>query len=322
MNVTKIEDLMRHQGQLVSFQGQLVGMTKLISQHRKPYYRLTLEDRDQRCFCHVWPEVNFLFTHMAMLDVRAKPILEIAGRVQSLDNKPMCRVSEISVVDSTQFGTLPGLVIPLRARDAHRELWQYIESLHVRSLQSFLTRVFNDPDIYHGFVHSRASESSHHAFPGGLMVHSLQVARLVNLMGRELGLQEEELQIAIVGGLLHDLGKVHTVGASNPRPMPPKLFRHEVRTLFLLTPHLTALRSDWAEGAWVLEHLLDRMIANPDKRGTQFIGQDLIQHADQASAANQCGKRLSDFMQEGRYALSHPANLDMEDITGSTRTHA
>lgn len=321
MNVTKIANLMRHQGQLVSFQGQLVGMTQLTSQHLKPYYRLTLEEGGQHCYCHVWPEVSFLFSHMDMLDCRARPMLEIAGRVQLLDNKPMCRVSEISVIESTQFGTMPGVVIPLRARDAHQELWQYVESLPVSPLHSFMTRVFNDPDIYPGFVHSRASENSHHAFPGGLLMHSVQVGRLVGLMGREFGLQEEEMHLAIVGGLLHDLGKVHTVGASNPRPMPPKLFRHEVRTIFLLAPHLASLRSAWAEGAWALEHLLDRLITHPDKRGTIFIAQDLIHHADQASAANQCGKKLSDFMQEGRYSLWHPANQDKDDQLEREQAH-
>lgn len=309
MIVTKIADLLCHQGQHVSFRGQLIGISKLISQHGKPYYRLILEADGQQCLCHVWPEVSFLFGHMGMLDLKAWPTLEIVGRMQALDNKLMCSVSEISLVDNA----MPTMAIPLRASQAHCDLWGYVKNLPLKPLKRFMLSVLNDPAIYPGFVYSRASESSHHAFPGGLLVHSVQVGRLVDLMGREFALNETELHLSIVGGLLHDIGKVQTVGAANPRPMPPKLFRHEVRSIFLLAPHLEELRSEWPEGAWVLEHLLDRMITNPDKRGTLFIGQDLIHHADQASAANQCGKKLKDFMQEGRYAAWHPANQIAEN---------
>src|ERR687890_332827 len=38
--------------------------------------------------------------------------------------------------------------------------------------------------------------------------HALQVARLSRLVGRELGLNEEELEWLVHGALLHDLGKL------------------------------------------------------------------------------------------------------------------
>lgn len=310
MITTTIAELMLYQGQSVAFQGYLVGMSKQLSQHNKAYYRLTLESDGRQCLCLVWPEQDFLFKHMALLDVSSRPLLEVRGRVQSLNHAPMCRVVDIAVYDATALGGSLGVVIPMRARDAHRELRAYEQMLPIMPLRRFLTGVLNDPEIYPGFIRSRGSENSHHAFPGGLLVHSMQVARLVEVMGREFGMADDELHLSIVGGLLHDLGKVHTVGDANPRPMPPKLFRHEVRSIFLLAPHIAQLRSDWAWGAWVLEHLLDRMISSPDKRASLFLGQDLIQHADQASAASYCGKRMADFYRQGNYALWHPANQE------------
>lgn len=306
--VCTLDQIHQYQGQQVAFQGQLAGICQLLSQNGKCYYRLTLEDRGMTCYCHVWPETSHLYSHMTLLDVSQRPLLEVTGRIQSLDNRPMCRVGDISILEPSAIGRLPGVVIPLRARTAHEALWRYIESIPVLALRTFMQHVLADSAIYPGLVSARASESSHHAFAGGLLVHSMQVARLVERMGHELGMADDELHLSIVGGLLHDVGKVHTVGDANPRPMPPKLYRHEVRTIFLLAPHMAQLRAEWAEGAWVLEHLLDRMIANPDKRGTLFIGEDLIKHADQASAANQCRKSLADFMKEGSYAQWHPAN--------------
>lgn len=307
-HVCTLDQIHQFQGQQATFQGQLVGICQLLSQNGKRYYRLTLEHSGTTCYCHVWPETNHLYSHMTLLDVSQRPLLEVTGRIQSLDNRPMCRVGDISILEPSAMGSMPGVVIPLRARQAHEALWQHIESVPMPALRRFMQQVLADTEIYPGFVSARASESSHHAFAGGLLVHSVQVGRLVELMGRELGMADDELHLSIVGGLLHDVGKVHTVGYANPRPMPPKLYRHEVRSIFLLAPHMAQLRAEWAEGAWVLEHLLDRMIANPDKRGTLFIGEDLIKHADQASAANQCHKSLTDFMKEGSYAQWHPAN--------------
>lgn len=307
-HVCSLDRIHEFQGAQVTFQGNLVGISHLSSKHGKRYYRLTVEEGRFSCYCHVWAETSHLYSHMALLDVSQCPLLEVTGRIQSLNNYSMCRVADISILEASAVGSLPGVILPLRARPAHIALWEYIDAIPLPELRSFMEAVLADPEVYSGFVNARGSESSHHAFAGGLLVHSVQVARLVELMGRELSMAEDELHLSIVGALLHDLGKVHTVGEANPRPMPPKLYRHEVRTIFLLAPHIAKLRAEWSKGAWVLEHLLDRMISSPDKRSSCFIGEDLIRYADQASAANQCQKSLTDFMRAGSYAQWHPAN--------------
>lgn len=63
---------------------------------------------------------------------------------------------------------------------------------------------------YDLFVSQPAACGNHHAYPGGLLVHSLRVASL----GGKLcdfydGIYEPNRDIVVAGGLLHDIGKVY-----------------------------------------------------------------------------------------------------------------
>jgi putative nucleotidyltransferase with HDIG domain len=58
--------------------------------------------------------------------------------------------------------------------------------------------------------------------------HSERVARIAVELGRELGLQEEELSDVLLAGLLHDIGKIGIRDAvlSKPGPLTPEEFEH------------------------------------------------------------------------------------------------
>src|SRR5262249_59049645 len=58
--------------------------------------------------------------------------------------------------------------------------------------------------------------------------HSERVARIAVELGRELGLQEEELSDVFLAGLLHDIGKIGIRDAvlSKPGPLTPEEFEH------------------------------------------------------------------------------------------------
>ena len=68
-----------------------------------------------------------------------------------------------------------------------------------------LWRIFREREVVARFWTMPASARHHHALPGGLAVHSLEVAR--NLAG-QAAVGGHERDLCIAAGLLHDIGKV------------------------------------------------------------------------------------------------------------------
>jgi 3'-5' exoribonuclease len=52
------------------------------------------------------------------------------------------------------------------------------------------------------------AKSVHHAYIGGTLVHSLSVAKIARAIAKEI--PEANIDLCVVGGLLHDLGKLYT----------------------------------------------------------------------------------------------------------------
>lgn len=125
----------------------------------------------------------------------------------------------------------------------------WIGNPHVRQ---FLLRVFSDPMIGPAFLDRPASIAHHHAYPGGLFVHSVQVAW--RLFREPVGTDEKALLVA--AGLLHDVGKVRCYSPAGWRTELGCQVDHDALTLEVLAPYLQGLDAAWPQGAARLRHLL------------------------------------------------------------------
>lgn len=72
-------------------------------------------------------------------------------------------------------------------------------------LRYCVTRDLLQQDVLHGYWNSPASRRDHHAYPGGLAQHSLEVA---TMLASASGLPQEDRELGIVFALLHDFGKI------------------------------------------------------------------------------------------------------------------
>jgi 3'-5' exoribonuclease len=86
-----------------------------------------------------------------------------------------------------------------------RQTTRLIDGLRSAHLRQFMTQALLQLDALHGYWTSPASRRDHHAYPGGLAQHSLEVATLVASADPTL-LDDREL--GIVFALLHDFGKI------------------------------------------------------------------------------------------------------------------
>ena len=309
MNLVTTHTLAKYVGQDVVLQCRLMGIHHRTSQYGKPYLQLKVSDGQGNAKALIWSG-DPLYHQIEKLEGGQMPPVEIVGRVMQLDQHTFLKAQELSLVSAKHIvngaQVLPRMMVPLLAHDAHQWLVTFIEKMPSESLRTFLTGIFLDPAIGFRFIRCRASENNHHRYPGGLLVHCVQMAKIIEGIGQELELTQSEILISQVGAILHDLGKIQTVGDKNPRPMPPRLFRHEVQSLILVAPHLKQLADVSPEESWLLTHILDRLISSKSSLDSHFIGEDLIRHADYLSAANQASKSLNDFMEIGGFHSSHP----------------
>lgn len=83
------------------------------------------------------------------------------------------------------------------------ELIAGVEKDHLRALLQDLL----SGKVYASFVQHTAAMRFHHAYVGGLLEHSVDVARLAKVMASEIGGLDVDLVVA--GALLHDIGKIY-----------------------------------------------------------------------------------------------------------------
>ena len=106
--------------------------------------------------------------------------------------------------------------------EALDQLIAAVRSLESTSLQVFIKRVLERRDRLEVFLKAPASMNYHHNDPGGLLVHSLEVAQ--NVLGM-IRINEPEMprrlqEVGFVAGLLHDIGKLTPTIRKADQPLP------------------------------------------------------------------------------------------------------
>jgi hypothetical protein len=96
---------------------------------------------------------------------------------------------------------LPDIICPVT--DVVLRIKALIAGINTAPLHAFVRNVFQRRDISNSFWIMPASGRDHHSYPGGLAVHSQEVAD--DLSGH-FGLSDLELDLGIAGAILHDIG--------------------------------------------------------------------------------------------------------------------
>lgn len=130
---------------------------------------------------------------------------------------------------------------------------ELILSIEAAPLQTFLLDVFARRDMHRVFWTMPASARHHHAYPGGLAVHSMEVARD---LAQHVGLTDIERDIGIAAALLHDVGKVWAYTSDMQLTTAARAMGHELLGLSRLEPYLRDLERHWSDGAWAMRVLL------------------------------------------------------------------
>ncbi len=136
-------------------------------------------------------------------------LARVQGFIENYRNKNQLKVDHMELIDPVQVAIdyadfLPTSTIP------PEKLMENIEDLiteHIKYApwKSFCRKVLNNEDIRRHLLVAPGAKTVHHAYIGGLLEHSLQVARIcMSICDVYPNLDRQTL---LVGAIFHDLGK-------------------------------------------------------------------------------------------------------------------
>lgn len=133
-------------------------------------------------------------------------VLYVRGVVEDKTGRLCLNISDAHAVPPEQVEPEEFLPVSNRSVDEMKaELQSVIDSVSNAAVAQFLQGWFSDPAFFRRYCTAPAAKLIHHACIGGLLEHSLEVARLCMLMASWY--PEADKGILVAGALLHDVGK-------------------------------------------------------------------------------------------------------------------
>lgn len=289
-----------------SFSGvfRLTGRVAEFDKHGAPYLKLRLSHCDADYVAGLDLDNASIPEDIGYLDQVAVSGAKCSSNALGLDVK----LHEIHLASRDEVNTQ--LVLNSMPR-AYCPVPESLDTLviSVRSLQSvhlknFIRRVIERRDRLEAFLNAPASRSHHHAYRGGLLEHSLDVARNVVAMIKlnEPNMPRVLQELGFVAGLLHDIGKTYTY---DPRGRPTaawSLCEHDALTLEACAFALAYLDRHEPELAVTLRHIWT--CASPGARYGVRPATTLARYVRDADAQSATSNKFSHVFRNSKKGLA------------------
>lgn len=174
-----------------------------LARNGKPYLALQLMDRSGEIDCRVWENADELSGA-----VREGDVVVVGGKVHEFQRRLQLIAEhlvavppgEVSLTDFIPRG-------PENLETLYDELVACFEGLSNPWVRELSLSLLRDPEIAERYKVCPAAKTIHHAFIGGLLVHSLQLIKLVDAI---LPLYTDlDRDILLFGAAFHDFGKIY-----------------------------------------------------------------------------------------------------------------
>jgi len=168
----------------------------------KPYLRLTLMDASGEIEARAWDNAEEL-----MAFCEKGRVVRVTGSAASFRDQVQLKVTGLAPVAEGEID--PGEFMPRTRGDVRamaREFLKLAASVNDPFLSSLLDAFFKNSRTFSRFKTAPAAKSMHHACIGGLLEHTLGVARLADRVSALYPVLDRDLLMA--GAMLHDIGKL------------------------------------------------------------------------------------------------------------------
>ncbi|MCD8141265.1 MAG: HD domain-containing protein [Planctomycetaceae bacterium] len=172
----------------------------------KNYIRMAIADASASLQANIWDANRDLYNLCP-----TGSVVKILGVAESYKGKPQVRINRFrpaheSEVDFDQF--LPKSKGDIDAM--RREVLELAGSIVDNDYRALADAFFTDKKLLDKYCRAPAARDLHHAFLGGLLEHSLNIARMADAFAASGRVDRDLL---LLGALLHDVGKTEELTA-------------------------------------------------------------------------------------------------------------
>lgn len=175
----------------------------------KPYLVLTVMDKSGEVSGPVWENVPALQKICVVGEV-----VQLKGTVQSYRDMVQLRIDSVNQVPQTEVDLAHFYpASPRNIGEMADEVQVLIRTVTNPFLKKLLNHFLKKGDWWPDFQEAPAAKGIHHAYLGGLLEHSLSVAKIADFLASHYAGVDRSLLIA--GALLHDIGKLEELKMEN-----------------------------------------------------------------------------------------------------------
>jgi 3'-5' exoribonuclease len=180
------------------------------SKNGSPYIALTIMDKTGEIDGRIWENAQ-----AADNTFKERDFVFIKGDAVSWQGVTQIKISDIKTLNNDEVD--PALfmpVCPVSTEELWQELQKYIKKINCLPYKRLLTEIFKNNEIRDGFLKAPAAKRMHHAYLGGLLEHSVSVARLADAVSRLYPQLDRDL--LLTASILHDIGKSREFSFERP----------------------------------------------------------------------------------------------------------
>lgn len=173
----------------------------------KSYYALLLQDRTGTLDAKIW-ELNNAIGHFESMDY-----IRVEGQITVFQGANQLNIRRVRKAEEGEY--TPSDYMPCTDKDVkklYKELQEMIQRTKNPYLKKLAEAVFvEDKAFVKEFVQHSAAKSVHHGFMGGLLEHTVSVARMCEYYCTQY--TELNRDLLVMCALFHDIGKVEELSA-------------------------------------------------------------------------------------------------------------
>ncbi|MBN2712125.1 MAG: HD domain-containing protein [Planctomycetes bacterium] len=175
----------------------------------KPYIRMSLGDSTGNVSANMWDASQEIFNSFAVGGV-----VKVRAMVETYRGNIQLKISAIrpahdSEYDKSSFIATTGADVD----ELKKELFALIDSIGDKDYRALMKAFFDDASILDKFAIAPAAKENHHAYIGGLLEHTMSLAKICDVFCKTTSTQLNR-DLLICGALLHDIGKITELGAT------------------------------------------------------------------------------------------------------------
>ena len=168
----------------------------------KPYDNVILQDKTGTLDAKIWDTGSVGIEEFDAMDYVA-----ITGDITSFQGNLQCSIKRARKVSEGEYD--PADYLPVSKKDIeemYKELMALIQSVKNPYLGKLLHMFFDNEEFAKRFKFHSAAKSVHHGFVGGLLEHSLSVAKNCDFFAGNYPVLNRDL--LITAAIFHDVGKL------------------------------------------------------------------------------------------------------------------